>query len=84
LAGGDLVSAPLPRADAPERVGALDVVRLLRNAELVRDAYRREGEWRYRVRERPGNAPSWRVDLEVVLVIVSDEQLQAHTVYRRR
>lgn len=65
-------------------VDALDILRLLRNAELVRDAYRREGEWRYRVRERPGNAPSWRADMEVVVVIVSEEQLQALTVYRRR
>jgi hypothetical protein len=65
-------------------IDALDVVRLLRNAEMVRDAYQREGEWRYRVRERPGNAPSWRADLEVVVAIVSDDQLQALTVYRRR
>jgi hypothetical protein len=69
---------------AQRDIDALDVVRLLRNVEMVRDAYRREGEWRYRVRERPGNALPWRADVELVVVIVSEEHLQCHTVYRRR
>ena len=38
-------------------IDALDLVRLLRSAEMTCQPYRRGGEWRYRVRERAGNAP---------------------------
>ena len=66
------------------RLDALDIVRVLRSAEMVCDPYRRNGEWRYRVRERPGNAPPWRLGIEVVAVIEDEDQVEAHTVYRRR
>jgi hypothetical protein len=66
------------------QLDALDIMRILRNAVVVCDAYKRAGEWRYRVRERPGNAPPWRQDIEVVVIIASEDQVQGHTVYRRR
>jgi len=66
------------------RLDALDIVRVLRSAVMVCDAYRRSGEWRYRVRERPGNAPPWRQNIEVVVVIEAEDQVQGHTIYRRR
>ncbi len=63
---------------------ALDIVRMLRNPEMVCPPYVRNGEWRYRVVERAGNAPPHRRGVNVVVVIVSEDRLQAHTVYRRR
>ncbi len=63
---------------------ALDIVRVLRNAVLAAPAYKRNGEWRYRVRERPGNAPVERRGINVVVVVVRDDHLHAHTVYRTR
>lgn len=35
-------------------IDALDIIRILRNPSMVRPAYPRNGEWRYRVQERPG------------------------------
>ncbi len=63
---------------------ALDIVRILRNAEMIGPAYKRDDEWRYRVVERSGNAPPERRGVNVVVIIVSDDRLQAHTVYRQR
>jgi hypothetical protein len=55
------------------RVDALDVVRILRNAELQRPAYKRDEEWRYAVVGR---------GLVIVVVLESETLLWAHTVYR--
>jgi len=63
---------------------ALDIERMLRNPEMVCAAYQRNGEWRYRVVERAGNAPPERRGVNVVVVIVTEDRLRAHTVYRRR
>jgi len=63
---------------------ALDVVRILKNAVMVGQAYKRAGEWRYRVVERPGNAPPDRRGVNVVVVILCEDRLQAHTLYRKR
>lgn len=63
---------------------ALDIVRMLRNPQMACPAYKRGGEWRYRVKERAGNAPPKRRGIFVVVVIVTEDHLQAHTVYRRR
>ena len=65
-------------------IDALDVVRILKNAVMVSQAYKRDGEWRYRVVERPGNAPPERRDVNVVVVILDESRLHAHTVYRLR
>jgi hypothetical protein len=72
------------RRMAERRIDALDVARLLRNAELVCPAYRRSGEWRYRVRERPGNAPPERRDLAVIVVVIREDRVACQTVYRGR
>ncbi len=69
---------------AQRHVDALDVVRLLRSGEVIGVAYRRNGEWRYRVRERPGNAPSERKRLRVVVVVVTEARVSCQTVYRDR
>ena len=69
---------------ADRGIDALDITRLLRNADVLGAAYRRNGEWRYRVRERPGNAPSERKDLRVVVVVVTQERVSCQTVYRGR
>ncbi len=63
---------------------ALDITRILRNAEMFEPAYKRNGEWRYRVTERPGNAPPDRRGVHVVVVIVRDDHLQVHTVYKTK
>ena len=63
---------------------ALDIVRILRSAVMVGPAYVRNGEWRYRVIERPGNAPPAQRDVNVVVVILCEDRLQAHTLYRKR
>lgn len=63
---------------------ALDIGRMLKNPVMVGPAYKRNGEWRYRVIERAGNAPPERRGVNVVVVIVSEDRLRAHTVYRRR
>jgi len=63
---------------------AVDIVKMLRNPSLVCPAYRREGEWRYKVMERPGNAPPPRRGIHVVVVIITEERLQAHTVFKPR
>jgi len=63
---------------------ALDIIRILRNPEMVCMPYMRNGEWRYRVVERAGNAPPGRRGVNVVVVIMSEDRLRAHTVYRRR
>lgn len=63
---------------------ALDIARILRNPVMVGPAYKRGGEWRYRVTERSGNAPPERRGVQVVVVIVVEGHLQAHTVYRKR
>jgi len=65
-------------------VDALDVVRLLRNGEVIGTAYRRNGEWRYRVRERVGNAPEDRKRVRVVVVVVTEHRVSCQTVYRDR
>lgn len=69
---------------AQRHVDALDVVRLLRSGEVIGSAYRRNDEWRYRVRERPGNAPSERKRLRVVVVVVTEDRVSCQTVYRDR
>ena len=69
---------------AERGIDALDITRLLRNAELACPAYRRSGEWRYRVRERPGNAPPERRELAVVVVVLTVDRVACHTVYRGR
>jgi hypothetical protein len=69
---------------AQRRIDALDVVRVLRSGEVAGSAYRRHGEWRYRVRERPGNAPSERRNLRVVVVVLSEQRIACQTVYRER
>ncbi len=69
---------------AARGIDALDITRLLRNAEVLGPAYKRSGEWRYRVRERPGNAPPERKGLQVVVVVVTQNRVSCHTVYRRR
>lgn len=61
---------------------ALDIVRMLRNPVLVCPAYKRNGEWRYKVMERPGNAPPERRGVHVVVVVIAEDRLQAHTVFR--
>jgi len=66
------------------RLDALDIVRMLRNPKLAGPAYKRKGEWRYRVTERAGNAPPERRGVQVVVVIVLEDHLHVHTVYRRR
>jgi hypothetical protein len=63
---------------------ALDIVKMLCNAEMVVPAYKRNGERRCRVTDRAGNAPSERRGVHVVVVIVPEDHLQAHTVYRKR
>ena len=63
---------------------AVDIVRVLRNPKMVCPAYLRNGEWRYRVVERAGNAPPERRGVNVVVVILGDDRLRAHTVYRQR
>jgi len=83
-----LVNGFTPRGHCRKRMAQrgfddLDLVRILKNAELVRPAERRGGEWRYCVRERPGNAPPERQDVYVVVVIESDVHLFGQTVYRR-
>jgi hypothetical protein len=65
-------------------IDALDITRLLRNADVMGAAYKRNGEWRYRVRERPGNAPSDRKNLRVVVVVVTQDCVSCQTVYRGR
>lgn len=42
------------------RLDALDIVRMLRNPKMAGPPYKRKGEWRYRVMERAGNAPTER------------------------
>ena len=69
---------------AQRGIDALDMVRLLRNSEVIGAAYKRSGEWRYRVRERPGNAPPERRNLVVVVVVETDGLVSCHTVYRDR
>jgi hypothetical protein len=69
---------------AERLIDALDIVRLLRNGEMIESAYKRNGEWRYRFRERPGNAPLDRRNLKVVVVVVSENRVSCHTVYRDR
>ena len=66
------------------RLDALDIIRILRNAEMTGPAYKRRGEWRYRVTERGGTAPPERRGVHVVVVIVREDHLHAHTVYRKR
>ena len=66
------------------RFDALDIIRMLRHAKLVCPAYQRSGEWRYKVTEQPGNAPPERRGVHVVVVIITEDRLQAHTVYRPR
>lgn len=83
LVGGFTPRAYCRKRMAQRRFDDLDVVRVLRNAKLVGSAYRRGGEWRYRVRERPGNAPPERQDVHVVVVIDTDVHLFGQTVYRR-
>ena len=63
---------------------ALEIVRILRNPEMTGPAYKRRGEWRYRVTERTGNAQPERRGVHVVVVIVREDHLHAHTVYRKR
>lgn len=63
---------------------ALDIVRMLRHAKLVCPAYQRSGEWRYKGVEQRGNAPPERRGVHVVVVILTEDRLQAHTVYRPR
>jgi hypothetical protein len=63
---------------------ALDIIRTLRRAKLVCPAYQRSGEWRYKVAEQPGNAPPERQGVHVVVVILTEDRLQAHTVHRPR
>ena len=65
-------------------IDALDLQRILKNAVVVRDGYRRNGEWRYRVMERSGNAPPRRKNIEVVVVIMSEVLVHAQTTYRKR
>jgi hypothetical protein len=65
-------------------VDASDVVRLMRNVEMIGSAYRRSGEWRYKVRERLGNAPPERKDIVLVLVVDDEGQVWGLTVYRGR
>jgi S-adenosylmethionine/arginine decarboxylase-like enzyme len=67
---------------AERGIDALDITRLLKNAELMCPAYRRNGEWRYRVHERPGNASPERKGVAVVVVVVSEDHVACHTVYR--
>jgi hypothetical protein len=69
---------------AQRHVDPLDVVRLLRSGEVIGIAYRRNGEWRYRVRERTGNAPADRKRLRVVVVVVTEHRVSCQTVYRDR
>ena len=69
---------------AQRYVDALDLVRLLRNGEVIGTAYKRNDEWRYRVRERPGNAPSDRKRLRVVVVVVTEHRVSCQTVYQDR
>ena len=61
---------------------AVDIIKMLRNSVLVRPAYARNGEWRYRVTERSGNAPPERRGVHVVVVVITEDRLQVHTVYR--
>ncbi len=61
---------------------AMDIVRMLRNPDLVCPAYKRNGEWRYKVTERPVNAPPERRGVHVAVVVITVDRLQAHTVYR--
>jgi hypothetical protein len=63
---------------------ALDIQRILRNAVVQVPAYKRNNEWRYRVAERPGNAPEARRNVQAVVVILTEDGLQVHTVYRKR
>jgi hypothetical protein len=69
---------------AQRGIDALDVTRLLRSGEVLGAAYKRNDEWRYRVRERAGNAPSERKDLRVVVVVVTQDRVSCQTVYRVR
>lgn len=69
---------------AQRHVDALDVARLLQNGEVIGSAYRRNEEWRYRVRERPGNATADRKSLRVVVVVVTEHRVSCQTVYRDR
>ena len=69
---------------AQRQIDALDIVRLLRNGEVIGGAYKRNEEWRYRVRERAGNAPKERKDLNVVVVVVTEQRVSCQTVYRDR
>jgi hypothetical protein len=65
------------------QIDAEDVVLVLQNGVLVGKPQLRREEWRYRIRERRGNTSPERQEIEVVVVIVDDGEIEAHTVYRR-
>lgn len=65
-------------------IDAEDIVRVLQSCVLAGKPMMRCEEWRYKVKERRGNASPDRQDIEVVVVIVEENEIEAHTVYRRR
>jgi len=57
------------------RLDALDIVRVLRNAVLVKPAYKRHDEWRYQVQGR---------GLMVIVAIESETKVWVQNAYQPR
>lgn len=82
--GRDFAGGYLLKRMSERRIDAEDIVRVLKSCVLAGTPVMRCEEWRYKVKERRGNASPERQDIEVVVVIVDEEEIEAHTVYRRR
>jgi hypothetical protein len=66
------------------RVDAESIRRMLKNGEIVARARFEAGEYRYQVEERRGSSTPARRYVRVVVVIIEQDHLRIHTLYRRK